>query len=255
MNYRLTSSDIVIDRVMTVMRLSSMDWIMDGFEWMGDGIQAIGTSAPLVKTAKDLTVESHRAKLPCDLAALFFVEYQGRQLKLGGDFTGYGLVDKERTTQIYTTRTSSEGGLVYYDGTPAEYESSLILNDNDYYLLNPDYLQTSFEAGKVRIHYAGYPLDKNQYPLIPDDFYYRKALEWYLISQLLLSGYKHSEINWQIADQKWEEFLPRAQNSMKFPDIGRMDRFKNMWTRLIPPESLPSDFFAGAESKDRIAGI
>lgn len=240
---------------MTTMKLSSMDWIMDGFEWMGDAIQAIGTSAPLVKKIEDLTIESHRAKIPCDLSVLFFVEYKGRQLRMGGDFTGYGLVDKERTTKIYSNTLSAEGGLIYYDGSPADFEKVLELVDNDYYLLNPNYVQTSFESGTIRLHYAAFPLDKNQYPLIPDDFYYRKALEWYLISQLLLSGYKHPELNWQLADQKWEEFLPRAQNSMKFPDIGRMDRFKNMWQRLIPPTKLPADFFAGAEDSDRIAGI
>ena len=102
MNYKLRSADVVIDRVMTVFRLNTSDWIADAFEYMGDAIEMIGTTAPLVKTSKKLTVSSHRVKIPCELTVLFAVEYNGRRLRLGGDQTGYGVVEEDRTNKIYT---------------------------------------------------------------------------------------------------------------------------------------------------------
>lgn len=256
MIYRLRSADVVIDRVMTMFRLNTSDWLADAFEYMGDAIEMIGTTAPLVKTSKKLTVGSHRVKIPCELTVLFAVEYKGRRLRLGGDQTGYGVVEEERTTKIYTLSPSFDsGGLIYYDGTPAEFERALLSEDSEYYQINPNYIQTSFEEGEIKLHYGSYPVDKNGYPLIPDNVWYRRALEWYLMAQLILSGYKHPEINYQMADAKFEEALPKAQNSMVMVDIGGMDRFANMWARLVPPQQLPQNFFAGAESQDRIAGI
>lgn len=253
-DYRTTSSDIIIDRVMTLFKFANTDWIADAIEYMGDAIQAIGTTAPLQKTSKVLEVESHRVKIPCDMEVLFFVEYNGRRLRLGGDFTGYGLVDKERTTAIYKSSTDNTG-LITFEGDPAEIENTLLIDDENYYLINPNYIQTSFEEGTIKIHYGGYPLDKNGLPVIPDEFNYRNAVVWYIIFQMLLTGYEHPKITWADAEARWERYLPKAQNESVMADIGEMDRFRAMWTRLIPTVQLPWDFFAGSESDQFIAGV
>jgi hypothetical protein len=242
---------------MRLMRFSGSDWIGDVYEYIGEAIGEIGTSGPLVKKAECIDITSHRAKLPCDLEVIYGVEYQGRYLNNGGDFTGYDLPRKARTTKIYSTGSSTTNpGLIYLDGTPAIFENKLLsFDEREYYLLNPDYIQTSFEEGEIKLHYAGYPMDKYGCPYIMDDVRVETAIVWYCIYNMLLSGYEHPKLRWDIAMQKWEQELPRAQNVGKIPSMGEMERFKKMWVRLIPPTNLPKDFFAGAETSESIAGI
>lgn len=253
---RMVSSARVIQRVMRIMRFSGSDWLGDAYEYIGEAIGMIGTFAPLVKKGVCLTVKDHRAKLPCDLETLFFVEYEGKNLNRGGDFTGYDLPRSPRTTNIYSLTSSGNGDIIYLDGETATAETNLLQSDfGNYYLLNPDYIQTSFEEGEIKLHYAGYPIDQYGCPYIMDDAVYETALFWYVVYQLLLSGYEHPKLEWNVAEQRWEEHKLRAAARMKIPDMGEMERFKNMWVRLIPHTSLPQDFFAGSETTQFIAGI
>lgn len=236
--------------------------ISDIHEWIGDAVEFIGTSIPLVRkstknegTPGALKTKNHRVALPSDFVNLLYVEYKGMELVRGGDKTGYGLVNAERSTLGSSGRSRSNmGGLILEDGTPVSYTDFPRLNpyNGEYYLLNPNYIQTSFEEGNIKLHYSALPVDDCGFPLIHDSPMNKRAIVWYVITMLLVQGYKHPIFTWELADAKWEEFMPRAQNELKSPSSGDMKLFKNMWVRMIPQVNASDTFFAGISTQEYI---
>lgn len=265
MIYKLISAKSIIAKIYRDFKPTIPGWEGSAIEWIGEATEAIGQSAGLIKKSTGnegcldaVVVSDHRAKLPCDLVNLLAVEYIGRRLPYGGDITGSGLPDQARTTDIYSN-TSSTNAVT--EVIPGVSESVTRLLDKvigpeqiltDYYLINPNYIQTSFESGHIKLHYEAYPTCADGYPLVPDHYYYSTAITWYVMSKLLLLGYTNPVIDFNKAHQFWCEYKILAQNKAAFPSIDKMDRFRNMWVRLIPDQTLPDDFFAGGETKESI---
>jgi hypothetical protein len=88
--------------------------------------------------------------------------------------------------------------------------------------------------------------------MIPDNIYYKQALEWYIIRQMMMGGYKNENFNWQIADQQWKHYCVAAQNDAAYPSIDKMESFKNMWVRLVPNINAHADFFMGNQTQERL---
>lgn len=234
--------------------------LYDIHQWIGDAVEFIGTTATLTKKSTPnegspgaYMVKNHRVALPYDNYELLFVEYKGMRLRKGLDKTGYNLDSSDRTTKVNQT-VNANGHLTYLDGTPVNEEDfSAIPNyTGEYYQINKNFIQTSFETGHVKLHYTAIPVDECGLPLIPNGAMYKQAVVWYVTQSLLLAGYVHPVISWEMANLKWEDFLPKAQNEMKMPNIDDMDTFKNMWVRLVPLTKLPDDFFMGGESSEML---
>lgn len=112
------------------------------------------------------------------------------------------------------------------------------------YILNPDYIHTSFETGYVFITYLAYPLDSNGYPLIPDNISYKEAAFWYIMKKLMMRGWKHpAGFDYGYGDAMWQKYCTQARNIANMPDIGQYDRFLNVWRNLVMPPSSRNEFF------------
>jgi hypothetical protein len=111
--------------------------------------------------------------------------------------------------------------------------------DGDYYTLVPNYIQTSFETGTITLIYDGWDTDEEGYPNIPDTPYYTSAIQWYIIRQMMLGGYKHpvADFTFQYVDAKWEQACLRAQNDGLMPSEDKVRRFNEMWVNIVPPIS------------------
>jgi len=108
---------------------------------------------------------------------------------------------------------------------------------SDCYLVENDYVKTSFDKGRLCLSYKAMPTDADCYPLVPDDVSYREAMFWYVYKKMLLGGtidVNKNGINYQFADQQWKYYCTQARNAAVFPDIDRMESFMNQWVRLIP---------------------
>lgn len=258
---KYVSSKYIVGRVMREFKLKQIsNHISDIHEWIGEACEMIRVSTALVKKSSPnegetgaLMVSSHRVAIPSDFVDYFYVEYQGLTLPLGGDKSGFGLPNHSRTTDI---RTGSKryGSLIYEDGTPVsdtDFQRPALYN-GEYHLMNDDYIQTSFEEGHIKLHYLALPVDDCGFPMIPDKAFYKQAAVWYVIRNLLGQGYKHPVFSYEYADQKFEEFMPRAQNQLKAPNAAQMELFRKLWVRMIPLDNLPTDFFAGAETGEII---
>ena len=122
----------------------------------------------------------------------------------------------------------------------------------DYYLINNGAIQTNFDSGKLKIHYSAYPTDSDGYPMVPDNVYVKQALEWYILRQMLMGGFKHPEFNWQFADAKWGQYCVSAGNDLAYPSIDKVEEIKNMWCRLIPSINHHRDFFMASQTQEQI---
>ena len=267
MVYKLVSAKSIIGRIYRDYKPTIPGWEADAIEWIGDAMEGIGQSAGLIKksTANEgcdgaITIENYRAKLPCDLVNLQAVEYAGRDLPKGSDLTGYGLTTSSRTTDIYTNNNAT----VITDLEEGLSESTATVIDNaigpeqvttDYYLINPDYIQTSFQEGHIKLHYEAYPIDDEGYPMLPDHRYHKEAAEWLIVRNLIRRGYNNPSIDFDKAHNFWCEYKRLAQNRSAYPSIGGMESFKNMWVRLIPNVTLAKDFFAGGDTAESIKFI
>lgn len=262
MIYKLVSSKSIIAKVYRDFKPTIPGWEASGIEWIGEAMEAIGQTAGLIKKVTGnpdcldaIFVENYRAKLPCDLVNLNAVEYNGMRLPYGGDTTGYG--QPGRSTNIY-----SNNGITTTDELIAGNSNSvqrvidraipLPTCNTDYYLINPDYIITSFECDHIKLHYDAYPVCKDGLPMVPDHYYYRTAITWYIMSKLLLLGYTNPVVDYNMAFTNWCEYKILAQNKAAYPSVDQMDKFMNMWVRLIPDRNFPNDFFAGSETPESI---
>lgn len=104
-------------------------------------------------------------------------------------------------------------------------------NGNWYYIEN-DFIKTSFPSGDIYIDGNTFHLDDNGYPMVVDTYKYQKALEWYVIFQLLLGEYDHNKLDWREAENRWEDFRQRAANEPKIMGIDKLERFTRRWNSI-----------------------
>lgn len=264
MIYKTVSSKAVIAKVFRDLKPTTDTWVNDAVEWIGEALEFIGYHTGLEKQAKEVTIKDHRALLPCELVDITQVEYEGSALPYGTDTASYDLPNAKRTTNPQPYNTSEVSTAKVFETQAAEHPTgndtfkqrqsvkAASYGGGDYYVVNPDYIQTSFEKGTVKIHFTAYPMCEDGYPKVPDNIYYKQALEWYIIRQMIMGGYTHPFINWQVADQKWGHYCVAAQNDAAYPSIDKMESFKNMWVRMVPNMNAHSDFFIGNNTQERL---
>lgn len=214
MVYRTVSSDALIAKIYRDFKPSNSGWISDAFEWIGEGLQIIGAYPTLERKPICVNIIDYKGKLPCSLEQIEGVEYDGYRLP-------------------YSNAVNSVANCC----------SNLPLHTSEYCSFNPNYIQTSFPTGKVIIHCLVIPTDCDGLPMIPDDALCTTALSWYVMSMMLLRGFKHQVIDYKTAIQMWEKFYPQAQNSMNFPDIEHYEKFKKSWVNVVININKQSQFF------------
>ena len=124
----------------------------------------------------------------------------------------------------------------------------------DSYIVDNDYIKTSFESGTVCLTYMAFPVDEECFPLVPDDISYKEALFWYIFKQMLLGGWDKptNRIDYNYADQKWRFYCTQARNAANFPDIDKMESFMNQWVRMVPNINAHELFFEELNTREDI---
>jgi len=259
MIYQSVSGKVILGRIATKFRFQSADWLANAPIWLFEAIEALGNYNQLVKTSKELTSSSFRAEMPCNLVAIYAIEYNGHRLPYSGDLTHFNQYCYPRTTSPIPA-----------DGTVVDIITGLsigaenVVNSNLYgpsryggiegnsYQINPGYIITSFESGKIKVHFSVYPVGEDGWPTVPDNYYTKEAMQWYIVSCILLGGVEHSVITYEYANSMWEKFVVQARNYNAYPSIDQVDKLKRTWVRMIPPDYTSDDFFIGIENNEKI---
>jgi hypothetical protein len=209
------SSSAVIAKIIRDFRPTNTSWTGDAYEMVGEAIRGIGSYFASVETGIQLNVEEGKVALPCHLDTVLGVSYKG-------------------------CRLPRNGSLRFHN--PCKFTDHLPVDANNSYTLNPGYIHTSFEEGCIVVYCKTIPLDCKGFPLIPDNFEFIGAVEWYIVMLLTLRG-DISQIPFEKAEARWEDKRWRAKNSVDFPDIDDMELFMRGWNSVIIDTGKVQRFF------------
>lgn len=215
--YKTCSIEKIIAQIYRDFKPSNSGWIDDAAEWIADAIQIMKVGQSFIEQHKIINVVDYRFKLPCDIEVLLGVEYNGKRLQKSGGINH---------------KNSKCSGL-----------DNLLIAVDESYSLNPNYGHTTFKEGCVTVYFKGLEVDCNGLPTIIDDAVYRQAITWYVMAMMLLRGFKHQVVTYEMAWAKWETFYPRAQNRFRVPDIDSYEVFKKSWMGLVKSTNLTNQFF------------
>tara|TARA_R110002050_G_scaffold216407_4_gene352477 strand:- start:412 stop:1296 length:885 start_codon:yes stop_codon:yes gene_type:complete len=270
--YKTTSSKVIIRKIFRDLKPGSDNWIDDAIEWIGEALEHIGSAPQLIQKQCVLTVSDHKVLLPTDLYYINQVAVNNSVSPLNSDELD-GLIAKVKelkdaiiAAQADDLEYSDTASVlheinnrivvlenVYFESSsklqPLQYGASTFhksmhcegcVNENtnyeDTYIVDNDYIKTSFVSGKICLSYMAFPTDEDCYPLVPDDISFKEAMFWYVYKKILLSNprFKNNGIGYELAEQQWQKYCTQARNAANYPDIDRYESFMNQWVRLVP---------------------
>lgn len=280
-NFSLVSAKGILARVIraTGYKLPST-YHDDLLEWIPEALGMLQVTNTLTVTSTgdvncpgELLVRNHCVPLPCGFVTVIAIEDEnGSRLPEGGDVTDI----TSQTSLRHNTNTNNARVNVFEvnpfvhqteDGLPTDepgttppwYRTGVDLTlqptsptQKDYYKIQGNYLQTSFECGFVKMHYYQIPVDSEGYPLIPNNENFKQALEWHIIRRLIGAGYEHKVFDYKYANEQFEIYAARGMGEVSYPTPDTMARINHSTVRLIPPTHFSEDFFVNSEQPERL---
>lgn len=204
-----------IGRLLKEFGLPDTAYVEDIPQWTADAIEIIGIPNYYVFKRHLGKVEGSRTKLPCDIENLWGVFVA----------PGYNTTTNHNNLKRLFLQNSP------FFGKGQGYETTDRLSS--YGSINGMYLDTSFDKGYVYFSYQGIPLDCEGYPLVPKNAHLNTALQYYYISRMSLSGFKHPILDFASANSLWEKHYPKAGNDINWMDLQDQQDFTEMWTNPI----------------------
>ena len=288
--YKTVSSKVLIRKIFRDLKPSKDNWIDDAIEWIGEALEHIGAAPQLCQKQCVLDIKDHKTMMPSDLYYINQVALNStvstasaKELdELTQKVTDLKTqsIDAQANGLEYSSTTSVLHDInsrivvlenVYFSGNnnmqPLQYGASTFhasmhcdscVNENsaheETYIVDCDYIKTSFKSGKICISYMALPTDEDCYPLVPQDISYQEAMFWYVYKKILLSNpqFKNNGIDYNFADQKWKYYCTQARNAANFPDIDRMESFMNQWVRLIPDMNRHDSAFENLNTRENL---
>ena len=158
MNFTFTSSKRVIAKLYSDYNLQVEARTADVIEWIGEASEYIGATAQFTNSYAELSIENHRAMLPCNFVEVNQVTQGNRVLTHAQKTAHVSLPDGNHTHKLFQEKN------VYYI-----YDKCII---------------TSFESGKINLYYYGSNVDSEGYPLIPNTLRYIDAVISYIMMKV-----------------------------------------------------------------------
>lgn len=178
-----------------------------------DFMKIVGVPNTFMNKTQVLDIKGYRSELPCDFYSMI-------QIRLYSDSGGPDFHHAYRytTDSFHMSDNKSDWSDITYK-----------LQGNCIFFSTP-------ENGKVEISYNAIPVDKDGYPLIPDNTFYTRALKAYIKKEYFGIQFDLGKINLSVmnrADQEYAWYVGQAQSELIMPSIDEMESITNMWNRLI----------------------
>ena len=262
MEYRSSSINEVLGRIVRNTRIQDSSYLTDAIEWIPEAMGMLRTKVKYRPKWIDLPVHFHNAQMPCGLSEIRAIEYNGRRLKYADGVRSVDapwLCHKPATRVANPTpyltvpiaRETSEGGTIY-ESTAIQIQQctstsipecmALPLCDQ-WYQTYLDVIQTSIKEGTIRVHYYAMNTDDQGLPLIPDNEDYKEALYWYVREKMVGAGWTDEVYDSNIRMAKFELHASRALGQIRYPHLDEMEMKVNASTRFIPPANYFENFF------------
>ena len=212
--YKNISSKYIINKIMRDLKPSDDNWIDDAIEWIGEALEHIGAAPQLCQQQCVLDVTDHKVLMPSDLYYINQVAINNsvspanaseidtlttkitelKQEIADAQADGLEYSDTASVLHEINSRLVVIENIYFKDSNqlqPLQYGASTFhrsmhcegcVNENaqyeDTYIVDCDYIKTSFASGKICLSYMAFPIDEDCYPLIPDDISFREAMFW-----------------------------------------------------------------------------
>ena len=170
----------------------------------------VGMPKAFEEKIADIEIEDYRGVLPCD----FFEEIQVKDPK-GPEFISM------------ETAFHSKVGYTYK--------------------IQGDVIITSIKCGTLKLAYRAIKVDKDGYPLIPDNGTFARALELYIQKRYFTILFNNSKLPLNVlqnVQQEYAFYVGQAQSDLVRPSLDQMQSISNMWTSLIQRDLKHADGFA-----------
>lgn len=179
-------------------------------------IQIVGVPNGFEEKTALINIENYRGCLPCN----YYEMIQVRTYKEG-----------ENYPRVFRYATDS------FHHSPKKEDSDTL--DLTYKLQN-SIIYTSIKEGTIEIAYHAIKVDKEGYPMIPENSSFIQALELYIkkkVFTILFDQGKISPAVLQNTQQEYAWYVGQAQRDLTMPNIDQMESIKGMWCRLLQRNS------------------
>lgn len=182
-------------------------------------IQIIGAPNEFEQKVEVINIENYRGLLPCD----FYEMIQVRTCK-----------NKDIPPIVFRYTTDS-------------FHLSNCKERDDYsdltYKLQGNVIFTSIKECQVEIFYNAIKVDKEGYPMIPNNSSFIQALELYIKKQMFTILFDQGKINQNVlqnTQQEYAWYVGQAQRDINMPTVDQMESICNMWTQLLQRNNIHS---------------
>lgn len=198
-------------------------------------IQIVGSPIQFNEKVEIVNIQDYRGELPCDIYDIIQVrtyEDNGhipKVLRYSGD--SFHMSDNKQPTPV----NIGDIDLTY------KVQNSIIF--------------TSFKDGVIEIAYHSIMLDKEGYPLIPENSSFIQALELYIKKQVFTILFDQGKISRDVLNNTQQEYawyVGQAQRDLFMPTIDQMESISNMWCQLLQRNNEHSRTFRTAGSREYI---
>ena len=251
---KYTSSQEIINKVY---RDTGSQYVLnqeDLIEWIFEALNMLGTNMTLVPRHtgplenSDYNFENYRVPLPCDFAKLVQVSMNGYPA-IPSTNSFHHLLDGGCCTETNPAVLNT-----FVDNFGNTFNNQIIgpvvgygnINPQATFDINEDYITFNSKTGTCCLAYYAYPIDKNGFPLIPDETKVKEAITRSLIMRLDYIGWRTGQITKEVymdSKQEYEWYIASARGHLKTPDLAQMESIKNQMIRLRPNNDQYSTFF------------
>jgi len=217
----LTTKYISLNQVLSRLLMSPM---MEGITesdvalYVADCMSLIG--APMSYHDKVQTIEicNYRGELPCDM--LYIQQTRKRESN--------GVLRHMRYSSDTFHSAYHEVGSPDFMAQPANYDFP--------YSLNNGMIYTSFESGTVEMSYKAIPVDKEGFPMVPEDSVFQLAIEWYVKEKWYTIQWELGKITDKVLNNTQQQcawYIGKANTRAQLQSIDQAETFKAAFTRLL----------------------
>lgn len=193
-------------------------------------IQIVGVPNEFEEKTALIDIKNYRGVLPCD----YYDMIQVRTYNEG-----------EHCPKVFRYASDS-----FHYSPKKEPNKDLDTWDLTYKLQN-NAIYTSLKEGVVEVAYHAIKVDKEGYPMIPENSSFIQALELYIkkkIFTILFDQGKISPAVLQNTQQEYAWYVAQARSDMSIPSISEMESIKNSWCTLL---QRTTEFNKGFKSNGR----
>lgn len=204
----------------------------DAVEWIWEVIELLGIPMYYMDDLCEIDITDYKGILPSDMHSIIQVR----------DF--YSKVPLSQTTNLFyrsDTETPSQmqaimlvdGGYEPLDTTELSSRARQLQYS---YKVQDKVIYTEYQTAKLELAYSKFPIDKNGFPMIPDDAKFMRAVKAFIIMKLDYKQWRKqliSEAIYRDSEQNYYYAAASAQSKANTPDVATMETIRRFSSLLV----------------------